>query len=137
MKEISKSNIIPMSKNSSEQQYEMITFHTTPRKIVIRSAEIVDNQPTLIKNKPLDLPKFNTSAKNSSLLSFSGALILTVDFIFIACFTIGTRSNLVTMEQSVLFFHIHLLCSPIVFPMIYFLKKPKYLVVVLKDLNLL
>ena len=129
-----------MSNNGSEKQIEMTSFHTTPKKIVIRSAEVAANQPTSIKSKLLSyypLPTVNTSAKNSSLLSFTGVSILTVELFFFAYFTAGTRSNWVTQEQSVLFIHIHLAFSPVVFPMIYFLKNPKYLVVVLKDLNLL
>ena len=133
IKEVPKSNITPKSNYNSEQEFDINTFLNTSGT----TAEVVDNLPRAIKTMPLNAFALNTSARNNSLLSLSGVFFLTADLILILYFAIGSRSNWITLEQSELCNYIHLLCAPLVLPMIYFMRNPNYLVVVLKDLNLM
>ena len=137
IKKIPKSNITPMPNYSTKQKLEISGFLDMTRRLSIRSAKVVNNQLEAIKKKPLNQPTFNTSAKNNSLLSFSGVLILTIDLILIGYFVLGSRRGWITLEQSEICMFIHFLCAPVVLPMIYFMRNQNYLIVVLKDLNLL
>ena len=131
---IPKSNITPISNYSTKQQFEISTFLNSTRTILMKSANIADNQPRVM---PLLQPLLNTSAKNNSLLSFSGVLILTIDFVLIICFALGSRRGWITLDQSEICMYVHFLCTPVVLPIIYFMRNQNHLVVVLKDLNLL
>ena len=137
IKKIPKSNITPMPNYSTKQNLVMSGFIDMTRRLSIRSAQVANNQLEVMKKKPLNQPTFNTSAKNNSLLSFSGVLILTIDLILIGYFVLGSRRGWITLEQSEICMFIHFLCAPVVLPMIYFMRNQNYLIVVLKDLNLL
>ena len=117
-----------MANHTTEESFEMKSFHNTPRLVLVKSSQRVENQSRTSKNKPLNLLQFNTSVKNKNLLSFSGALILALDFILCACFTQGSRMGWITMEHAELCFNVHLHCAPVMLPMIYFMRNPKHLV---------
>ena len=90
---IPKSNIKPMANHTAEESFEMKSFHNIPRLVVIKSVQGVENQSKTSKNKPLNSLHLNTSVKNKGLLSFSGVLILALDFILILYFTIGSNAH--------------------------------------------
>ena len=126
---IPKSNIKPMTNQTTEQSFEIKSFHKIPRLVLVKSTEGAENQSKTSKNKPLNSLQFNTSVKNKNLLSFSGLLILALDFILIAYFIVGSRRDWITLEQAELCFYLHVLCAPLMLPMIYFMRSPKHLVV--------
>ena len=78
---------------------------------------------------------FNTSKHNKNLISFTGVLILSFIFITQTILPLGSRLGWITQKNASLYLYIHLCCTPIIFPTIYFIRKPKYLISVLKDLQ--
>ena len=128
MKRIPKSNI--------KQSEIRKAFHNITKMSLVESELEFDICPKTIKNKPLDLAAFNTLSKNNSLLSLLGVLTLTVDFVLIAYFTIGSRRGWITLKESELCQFIHLICAPVLLPIIYFMRNPNYLAAVMRDMNL-
>ena len=129
-----------------EQAIEMKSIHGTPnvndveskRSLTIEEflQEIVSDQPK-IQPLPKVPSSYNVIKKNKNLISFSGISISVAFLLLMAVIPLGSRYGWISLIHSRYYWYINFYCLPVIFPTIYFVRKPNHLVVVMKDLNLL
>ena len=81
---------------------------------------------------------FNNSKSNKSMINLWGVAILGTIFITIGCFTITSRFGYgMSFATSLEPIFLIQCCAPVLLPAMYFMCKPKHLISVLKDLNIM
>ena len=154
---IPRSNILPMPAQKTSKQkevFEMKTLHCKPRVINVEPICVIDNikvedqslasrnEETIstvkstIESKNSPIMSFNTSRRNKNLISFTGMLILVLFFSLFGFVAIGSRLGWVSHADGHLTFFVLSCLIPVILPTIYFMRNPKHLMRVLKDLFL-
>ena len=157
--------IPPITPTQPEELIEMETFHNNSRIIQVQPINVIDvneteNQSVTsidensiqindsinnskdghnsqnIINPPDPVMCFNTSKSNKNLINFTGMLLISVTIIILVYFPAVSRLGWITLNELNLYIYICHCFFPVILPTLYFMYKPKHLIKVLKDLNL-
>ena len=79
----------------------------------------------------------NNSKHNKNIININGIFIIGLTLYFSLGLANSTRFGVITVSQGTIYFFIYFCCIPILLPSIYFMRKPKHLISVLQDHNIM
>ena len=142
-KRIPRSNIIPMSiESTSNQTFRTKSSHSTSP---ITATQPIHTIGEFLKDRrifpeettPALKLSFNNRKHNKNLISLTGILILFALIFSFFSLVIATRLGWISILNITIYMYFGLCFVPIILPTMYFTQKPQHLIVVLKDFNVI
>ena len=130
---------MPQPTNDREQLFQMETFLSTPRIIQVQPRNKNDTGDIFLLGQKIVLPfqvRFNNHKYNKNIINLSGLFIIGMIFGigFGLCFS--SRFGWMMHSQAILYTFVHFCCVPVLLPIIYFMRNPSHLILVLREHNL-